>query len=219
MIGRSLGVGIKVKVIFYSMYGHTYRLAVAVVEGAAEVENTRVEMLQVAELVPENILEKTGAKRARELFAHIPVARPDDMVDADAIIFGAPTRYGNMCSQMRSFIDQTGSLWAKNAFVGKVGSAFTSSSTQHGGQETTLITCYISLLHLGMIIVGLPYSEVRQMTMSEITGGSPYGTSSISGSGGSRMPSDNELAMARFQGRHVATIASRLVSAPMMVKV
>lgn len=209
----------RLKVIFYSMYGHTYRLAVAVAEGAREVENARVDMLQVPELVPADILEKTGAKKAREEFGYIPFAEPDDMVDADAIIFGAPTRYGVMCSQMRSFIDRTGALWAKNALVGKVGSAFTSSATQHGGQETTLITCYITLLHLGMIIVGLPYSEVRQMTMSEITGGSPYGTSSISGSAGSRMPSDNELAMARFQGRHVATIASRLVSAPVPVRI
>ena len=135
-----------------------------------------VELLQVPELVPAEILEKSGAKKARDAFSHIPFAKPIDLVNADAIIFGTPTRFGNMCAQMRNFLDQTGGLWAQNAFVGKVGSAFTSSSTQHGGQETTLITFYITLLHLGMIIVGLPYSEIRQTTMSEITGGSPYGS-------------------------------------------
>ena len=202
----------KVKVIFYSMYGHTYRLAEAIAQGVREVPGTEVELLQVPELVPAEILEKTGARKAREAFSHIPFAKPIDLTSADAIIFGTPTRFGNMCAQMRNFLDQTGSLWSQNAFVGKVGSAFTSSSTQHGGQETTLITLYITLLHLGMIIVGLPYSETRQTTMSEITGGSPYGTSSISGSSGSRMPSENELAMARFQGRHVATIAGKLTN-------
>jgi NAD(P)H dehydrogenase (quinone) len=200
----------KVKVIFYSMYGHTYRLAEAIAEGAREIQSAEVELLQVPELVPAEILEKSGARKARDTFSHIHFAKPADLVSADAIIFGTPTRFGNMCAQMRNFLDQTGGLWAQNAFVGKVGSAFTSSSTQHGGQETTLITFYITLLHLGMIIVGLPYSETRQTTMSEITGGSPYGSSSVSGASGSRMPSENELAMARFQGRHVATITSKL---------
>ena len=204
--------GVKIKVIFYSMYGHTYRLAVSIADGAREVRNSDVELLQVSELVPAEILEKSGAKKARQAFSDIPFAKPADMVNADAIIIGTPTRFGNMCAQMRNFLDQTGSLWAQNAFVGKIGSAFTSSSTQHGGQETTLITIYITLLHLGMIIVGLPYSEIRQTTMSEITGGSPYGTSSVTGASGSRMPSENELAMARFQGRHVATIAGKLAA-------
>jgi NAD(P)H dehydrogenase (quinone) len=194
------------------MYGHTYRLAVSIADGAREVRNSDVELLQVSELVPAEILEKSGAKKARQAFSDIPFAKPADMVNADAIIIGTPTRFGNMCAQMRNFLDQTGSLWAQNAFVGKIGSAFTSSSTQHGGQETTLITIYITLLHLGMIIVGLPYSEIRQTTMSEITGGSPYGTSSVTGASGSRMPSENELAMARFQGRHVATIAGKLAA-------
>ena len=202
----------KIKVIFYSMYGHTYRLAVSIADGAREVRNSDVELLQVSELVPAEILEKSGAKKAWQAFSDIPFAKPADMVNADAIIIGTPTRFGNMCAQMRNFLDQTGSLWAQNAFVGKIGSAFTSSSTQHGGQETTLITIYITLLHLGMIIVGLPYSEIRQTTMSEITGGSPYGTSSVTGASGSRMPSENELAMARFQGRHVATIAGKLAA-------
>lgn len=203
---------VKVKIIFYSMYGHTYRLAEAIAQGAREVPGTGVEIFQVQELVPSEILEKSGAKKTRETFAHIPVARPVDMVDADAIIFGAPSRFGNMCAQMRYFLDQTGGLWSQNAFVGKVGSAFTSSATQHGGQETTLISFYMTLMHLGMVIVGLPYTENRQTTMSEISGGTPYGATSISGASGGRMPSENELAMARFQGKHVTNITGKLVN-------
>lgn len=200
----------KVKVIFYSMYGHTYRLAEAVVEGAREVKGAEVELLQVAELVPEAILEKSGAKQARAAFAHIPIAKVDDLADADALIFGTPTRFGNMCSQMRNFLDQTGGLWVKGTLIGKVGSVFTSSNTQHGGQETTITSFHSTLLHQGMVIVGVPYSEKRQSTMAEITGGSPYGASTIAGPDGSRMPSENELAIARSQGRHVAAIAAKL---------
>ncbi len=203
----------KVKVVFYSMYGHIYRMAEAVAEGAREVEEADVELLQVAELIPDDILEKSGAKQARQAFAHIPTANPDDLADADAIIFGTPTRFGNMCAQMRNFLDQTGGLWAQNALVGKVGSVFTSSATQHGGQETTITSFHTTLLHLGMVIVGLPYSETRQFTLDEISGGSPYGASTITAGDGSRMPSENELAMARFQGRHVATIAKKLAGA------
>ena len=200
----------KVKIVFYSMYGHIYRMAEAVAKGAREVEGAEVELLQVPELIPDAVLEKPGAKKAREAFAHIPVAKPADLADADAIIFGTPTRFGNMCAQMRSFLDQTGGIWAQNALVGKVGSVFTSSGTQHGGQETTITSFHTTLLHHGMIIVGLPYTETRQTRLDEITGGSPYGASTIAGANGSRMPSDNELAMARFQGRHVATIAEKL---------
>ncbi len=200
----------RVKVIFYSMYGHVYRMAEAVAEGARQVEGAEVELLQVPELVPDAILEKSGAKKAREVFTNIPVAKPSDLADADAIIFGTPTRFGNMCAQMRNFLDQTGGLWARNALVGKVGSVFTSSATQHGGQETTITSFHTTLLHHGMVIVGLPYSETRQTTMDEISGGSPYGASTIAGGDGSRMPSENELAMARFQGRYVATIAKKL---------
>lgn len=200
----------KVKIIFYSMYGHIYRMAEAIAEGAREVKGAQVELLQVPELVPDDILEKSGAKKARQAFAHIPVVKPDDLADADAIIFGIPTRYGNMCAQMRNFLDQTGGLWAKNALVGKVGSVFTSSATQHGGQETTIISSYITLLHHGMIIVGLPYTETRQFILDEVSGGSPYGASTITGGDGRRWPSENELAMARFQGRHVATISQKL---------
>jgi NAD(P)H dehydrogenase (quinone) len=203
----------KVKIVFYSMYGHIYRMAEAVAEGAREVKGAEVELLQVPELVPDEVLEKSGAKKARQAFAHVPIAKPNDLADADAIIFGTPTRFGDMCAQMRNFLDQTGGLWARNALVGKVGSVFTSSNTQHGGQETTIISFYITLLHHGMIIVGLPYSETRQSRMDEITGGSPYGASTISAPDGSRMPSENELAIARFQGRHVAAIAKKLAGA------
>jgi NAD(P)H:quinone oxidoreductase type IV len=201
----------KVKIVFYSMYGHIYRMAEAVAEGAREVEGAEVELLQVPELVPDDALEKSGAKKAREVFAHIPIVKPADLPDADAIIFGTPTRFGNMCAQMRNFLDQTGGLWAQNALVGKVGSVFTSTATQHGGQETTITSFHTTLLHYGMIIVGLPYSENRQMTLGEISGGSPYGASTIAGGDGSRWPSENELAMARFQGRHVAAITRKLV--------
>lgn len=201
---------IKVKVVFYSMYGHIYRMARAVAQGAGDVEGAQVELLQVQELVPEDILEKSGAKAARESFSHIPVAEPDDLADADAIIFGTPTRFGNMCAQMRNFLDQTGGLWVKGALTGKVGSVFASTNCQHGGQETTLISTYITLFHHGMVLVGMPYSEKRQCTAEEITGGSPYGATTIAGPDGSRLPSENELAMARFQGRHVVTIARKL---------
>jgi NAD(P)H dehydrogenase (quinone) len=200
----------KVKIVFYSMYGHIYKMAEAVAEGAREVEGAEVELLQVPELVSDEILEQAGAKQAREAFAHIPVANAGDLADADAVIFGIPTRYGNMCAQMRNFLDQTGELWSKNTLVGKVGSVFTSSATQHGGQETTIISSHVTLLHLGMVLVGLPYSETRQFTLAEISGGSPYGASTITGGDGSRPPSENELAMARYQGRHVATIAKKL---------
>ncbi len=202
----------KVKIIFYSMYGHIYRMAEAVAEGARDVDGTAVELLQVLELIPDEVLEESGAKKAHAAFAHIPVAKVGDLADADAIIFGTPTRYGNMCAQMRNFLDQTGGLWAQNALVGKVGSVFTSSATQHGGQETTITSFHTTLLHLGMVIVGLPYSETRQFTLDEISGGSPYGASTIAAGDGSRLPSENELAMARFQGRHVATIAKKLAS-------
>ena len=199
-----------IQVVFYSMYGHIYRLAEAVADGAREVPDSEVSLYQVAELVPDTILEKSGAKAARAAFAHVPLARPEQLAEADAIIFGTPTRFGNMCAQMRNFLDQTGGIWIKGALIGKVGSVFTSTATQHGGQETTLTSFHTTLLHHGMIIVGVPYSEQRQMTLAEITGGSPYGASTITGGDGSRQPSENELAIARFQGRHVAEIALRL---------
>jgi NAD(P)H:quinone oxidoreductase type IV len=201
----------KIQIVFYSMYGHIYRVAEAVSEGARQVEGAEVSLQQVAELVPEAALERTGAKKAREAFAHVPLADPKRLAEADAIIIGTPTRYGNMAAQMRNFLDQTGSLWVKGALIGKVGSVFTSTSSQHGGQETTLISSHFTLLHLGMIIVGVPYSCQELNNMNEITGGSPYGAGTLAGNDGSRQPSENELAIARFQGRHVAEITRRLV--------
>lgn len=203
-------MSVKVQVIFYSSYGHIFRMAEAVAAGAREVPGAEVSLWQVAELMPEAALEKSGAKAARAAFAHIPVARPEQLADADAIIFGTPTRFGMMAAQMRNFLDQTGGLWMRGALVGKVGSVFASTGTQHGGQETTIVSFHTTLLHLGMVIVGVPYSEARQMTVDEITGGSPYGASTIAGPDGARLPSENELAIARFQGRHVAAIAEKL---------
>lgn len=203
-------MSIKVQVVFYSMYGHIYKMAEAVAEGARSVQGVEVSIYQVPELVPDEALERTGAKAARQAFANIPIATVDQLAEADAIIFGTPTRFGNMCAQMRNFIDQTGGLWLKGALIGKAGSVFTSSATQHGGQETTIVSFHTTLLHHGMVIVGVPYSEQRQMTIEEITGGSPYGASTITGGDGSRQPSENEIAIARFQGQHVAQIALKL---------
>ena len=201
---------IRVQVIFYSMYGHTYRLAQAVAEGAAELHDTEVALFQVPELVPAEALEKSGAAARRTAFAQVPVIRPEEMADAHALIFGTPTRFGNMCAQMRNFLDQTGSLWAEGRLIGKVGSAFTSSASQHGGQETTLTSFHSTLLHHGMIIVGVPYAEAGLTDMSAISGGTPYGATTITGPDGSRQPSENELHIARYQGRHAAGVAKKL---------
>ncbi|MDD5678921.1 MAG: NAD(P)H:quinone oxidoreductase [Kiritimatiellae bacterium] len=201
----------KIQIVFYSMYGHIYQLAEAEASGAREVQGCAVELYQTPELVPDNILEKSGAKSARSKFAHIPAAEPDRFAEADAIIFGTPTRFGNMCAQMRNLLDQTGSLWIKGALVGKIGSVFTSTATQHGGQETTITSFHSTLLHHGMIIVGVPYAEQRLLNMNEITGGSPYGASTLAGADGLRQPSANELAIAKYQGKHVATIARKLL--------
>jgi NAD(P)H dehydrogenase (quinone) len=201
----------KIQIVFYSMYGHVYRMAEAVAEGARSVAGADVALYQVPELVPDAALERTGAKQARAAFAHIPLGDPKALADADAIIIGTPTRFGNMAAQMRNFLDQTGGLWAKGALIGKVGSVFTSTGTQHGGHETTITSTHTTLLHLGMIIVGVPYSCQELTNMNEITGGSPYGAGTLAGGDGSRQPSENELAIARFQGRHVAEITARLV--------
>ncbi len=200
----------RIHVVFYSMYGHVYKMAEAVAQGVRELDGAEVKILQVPELMPDEVLEKSGAKAARAAFAKIPVAAPDDLAAADAIIFGTPTRFGNMCAQMRNFLDQTGGLWMSGALVGKIGSVFTSTATQHGGQETTITSFHSTLLHHGMIVVGVPYSEARLMKMDEITGGTPYGASTLAAGDGSRQPSENELAIARFQGRHVAEIARKL---------
>jgi NAD(P)H dehydrogenase (quinone) len=200
----------KVLIVFYSMYGHIYRMAEAIVEGVKQVPGAEAILRRVPETLPEEVLKKMGALEAKKAFAHIPVAMVDELPSAEAIIFGTPTRFGNMCGQMRQFLDATGQLWAKGALVGKVGSVFASSATQHGGQESTILSFHTTLLHQGMIVVGLPYSFQGQTRMDEITGGSPYGASTIAGGKGERMPSENELAAARFQGKHVAAIASKL---------
>lgn len=201
----------KIQVIFYSMYGHVFRLAEAVVEGARQVPGAEVSLHQVQELVPDAILEKSGAKAARQAFAQVPFAKPEQMVEADALIFGTPTRFGNMAAQMRNFLDQTGGLWVKGSLIGKVGSVFASTASQHGGQETTITSFHTTLLHHGMIIVGVPYSEAGLTNMAEVSGGTPYGATTMAGGDGKRFPSENELTIARFQGRHVAEITARLV--------
>ena len=202
----------KIQVVFYSMYGHIHQMAEAVAAGAREVGGTEVTLYQVPELAPDDVLEKSGAKAARAAFAQVPIANPEQLAEADAIIFGTPTRFGNMCAQMRNFLDQTGGLWMKGSLIGKVGSVFTSTATQHGGQETTITSFHSTLLHQGMVIVGVPYSEQRLMAMNEVTGGTPYGASTLAAPDGSRQPTENELAIARFQGRHVAGIAAKLAA-------
>jgi NAD(P)H dehydrogenase (quinone) len=179
------------------------------------VSEVEVSIFQVPELVPDDVLEKGGAHQARAAFAHIPIARVDRLPDADAIIFGTPTRFGNMCAQMRNFLDQCGGLWVQGKLISKIGSVFVSTGTQHGGQETTITSFHLTLLHLGMIIVGTPYSEPRLTNMNEISGGTPYGATTLAGADGrSRPVSENELAIARFQGRHVAAIARRFKYGP-----
>jgi NAD(P)H dehydrogenase (quinone) len=204
------GKVMKVLIVYYSMYGHIHRMAEAVAEGAKEVGGAQVEMRRVPETLAQEILGKMGAVETQKAFSHVPVCSVDELPSADAVIFGTPTRFGNMCGQMRQFLDATGELWAKGALVGKVGSVFTSSATQHGGQESTILSFHITLLHQGFVVVGLPYTFQGQMRIDEITGGSPYGASTIAGGKGERMPSENELAAARFQGKHVAGIAAKL---------
>ena len=185
-------------------------LAEAVAEGARTVDGAEVSLYQVPELMPEAALESSGAAAARAAFAHIPVAVPAQMAEADAVIFGTPTRFGNMCAQMRNFLDQTAELWLKGALVGKVGSVFASTATQHGGQETTITSFHTTLFHQGMVVVGVPYSCPQLTNMDEISGGTPYGATTLAKGDGSRQPSANELEIAKFQGRHVAEITRKL---------
>jgi NAD(P)H dehydrogenase (quinone) len=201
----------KALIVYYSMYGHVYRMAEAVAEGVREVPGAEVTLRRVPETLPAAVLQKMGAIEAQKAFAHVPVCSVEELTAYDAIFFGTPTRFGNMCGQMRQFLDATGQLWATGALVGKVGSVFTSTATQHGGQESTLLCTHVTLLHQGMVIVGLPYAFQGQMRLDEITGGSPYGASTIAGGKGERAPSENELAAARFQGNHVATLTAKLV--------
>ena len=202
----------KVLVVYYSLYGHIYQMAQAAVEGAGQVAGATVDLRRVPETLPDTVLEKMGAVEPQKQQAGIPVCTVDELGEADAIIFGTPTRFGNMCGQMRQFLDATGKLWMTGALVGKVGSVFASSNTQHGGQESTILSFHNTLLHQGMVIVGLPYAFKGQMIMDEISGCSPYGASTIAGADGSRVPSANELAGARFQGEHVANIARKLTA-------
>jgi NAD(P)H dehydrogenase (quinone) len=206
----------KTLVLFYSTYGHVWKLAEAVAEGAREVAGNEVVVKRVPETLPQALLERIGAAQAQQAFAHVPVATPEELVEYDAIIFGTPTRYGNVASQMQAYLDATGGLWASGALIGKVGGAFVSTATQHGGQETTIRSLHTELLHHGFVIVGLPYAWQGQMGHEELTGGTPYGASTVSGGQGERMPSANELEGARFQGRHTSMIANRLAGAPQL---
>jgi len=200
----------KVLIVFYSTYGHIFKMAQAVAEGAKEVAGAEVHIRRIPETLAEEVLEKMGAVEAQKTFSHVPVCAVDELAEADAIIFGTPTRFGNMCGQMRQFLDATGQLWANGSLIGKVGSVFASSATQHGGQESTILTFHVTLLHQGFVIVGLPYAFQGQMRIDEVSGGSPYGATTIAGGDGSRMPSENEIEAARFQGKHVASIAAKL---------
>jgi len=196
----------KVLVLYYSMYGHIETMANAVAEGARGVAGTHVDIKRVPEIMPEEAAKAAGAK----LDQVAPIAKVSDLPEYDAIIFGVPTRFGNMSAQMRNFFDQTGGLWAKGELIGKIGSVFASTGTQHGGQETTITSTHTTLLHHGMVIVGVPYSCAGLTNMDEITGGSPYGASTLAGADGSRQPSQNELDIAKFQGKHVAELAAKL---------
>ena len=198
----------KVLVLYYSMYGHIEKMADAIAEGVRTVDGAEAVIKRVPEIIPEDRARAMGVK----LDQQAPIATTEELADYDAIIFGTPTRFGNMAAQMRNFLDQTGKLWMNGALIGKVGSVFTSTGTQHGGQETTITSFHSTLLHHGMVIVGVPYSCKGLTVMTEITGGSPYGSSTLAGGDGKRMPSENELEIARFQGRHVAQIAQRLAA-------
>ncbi|MBP7559026.1 MAG: NAD(P)H:quinone oxidoreductase [Armatimonadetes bacterium] len=203
-------MGCKVNVIFYSTYGHVYRLAEAVAEGARGVDGAEVRLLRVAETLPTEVLEKMGAVEAQKAFAHVPLAEANHLADADATIFGCPTQFGSAPAQMRAFLDNTVRLWGSGALVGKVASAFTSTASQHGGQETTLLTLSTFFYHHGMVIVGVPYTVPELTDVTEMMGGSPYGAATIVGAQGERLPSAKELAIARAQGDHVARIAAKL---------
>jgi NAD(P)H dehydrogenase (quinone) len=197
-------------IVYYSLYGHVHALAQAAAQGVEQIKGARASLRRVPETLPAEVLEKMGAVQAQKQQAHVPVCTLDELAEAQGVLFGSPTRFGNVCGQMRQFLDATGGLWAKGTLVGKPGGVFTSSNTQHGGQETTIVSLHFTLLHHGMVIVGLPYTFEGQSRSDEITGGSPYGASTIAGSDGNRRPSENELQAARFQGRHLAGIAGKL---------
>lgn len=198
----------RILVLYYSTYGHVERMAEAVAEGARSVGGTEVVVKRVPEIMPRDVAEKAGAK----LDQSAPVAEVAELPDYDAIVFGTPTRFGNMAAQMRNFLDQTGGLWQRGALVGKVGSVFTSTASQHGGQETTITSFHTTLLHHGMVIAGVPYTCPGLTKMGEVSGGTPYGASTLADGDGSRLPSENELEIARFQGRHVAELTRKLAA-------
>ena len=200
----------KILVAYYSMYGHVYQMAQAAAEGAKSVKGAEVTLKRVPETLPQEVLEKMGAVEAQKAQAWVEVCSVNDLAAADAVIFGTPTRFGNMCGQMRQFLDSTGGLWLNGALTGKVGGVIASSATQHGGQESTILSFHTTLLHHGMVVAGLPYGFQGQMGVAEVTGGSPYGATTIAGGQGERMPSANELAAARYQGKYVARLAERL---------
>ena len=205
---------VRIQIIFYSTYGHVYRLAEAIAEGARQVPDTEVRVLQVAETLSNEILGKMGATQAKQAFAHVPVADPAKLAEADAVILGSPTRYGSAAAQMRAFLDATGGHWVQGSLIGKVGSAFGSTASQHGGQETTLLTMATFFYHQGMVITGVPYSSQELLNMDEMSGGTPYGATTVAGPRGERQPSANELAVARAQGRHVARVAKAMKAFP-----
>ena len=202
----------KVQVIFYSTFGHTWKIAEAIAEGATAA-GASAEVLQVAETLPDEVLEKMGATEAKKAFAHVPVADTKKLAGADAIVLGSPTRYGLVATQMQAFLDNTGGLWQKGALVGKVGSGFTSTGSQHGGQETTLLGLSTFFFHMGMVVAGVPFSVPELSEIGEVSGGTPYGSSTVAGPKGDRSPTANELAIARAQGKHVAAIAAKLAAA------
>lgn len=202
----------KIKIVFHSLYGHVYQLAEALAEGARSAPGVEAQLLQVPETLSDEILAKMGATEAKKAFAHIPVAKPADLADADGLLFGSGTRFGSASAQLQAFFDSTGGLWAKGALIGKPAGVFVSTGTQHGGQETTLVGMQTFLLHHGMVVVGVPYAAQELTKMDEITGGSPYGAGVLAGADGSRQPSANELAIARFQGKHLALIAAKLAA-------
>jgi len=202
----------KFAIVYYSMYGHIHTMAQAAAEAARAVPGTDVGLYRVPETLPEEVLGKMGALDAAKAMSSVALATPEVLAEADAILFGTPTRFGNMCGQMRQFLDSTGGLWMKGALVGKPGGVFASSATQHGGQESTILTFIPTLMHQGMIVVGLPYSFQGQMGVEEVMGGSPYGASTIAGGDGSRMPSQRDLDGVRFQARHLAEISHKLKS-------
>jgi NAD(P)H dehydrogenase (quinone) len=206
---RKWGI-MRVLVVYYSLYGHVYQLAKAAGEGANDIPGVEADLRRVPETLPGEVLENIGALDAQSNMQHIPICDVEELADADAILFGTPTRFGNMCGQMRQFLDATGGLWQRKALVGKVGSVFTSSGSQHGGQESTILSFHLTLLHHGMIVVGLPYVFMGQTKIDSVVGCSPYGASTIAGPDGSRQPTEDELAGARFQGQWVADIARKL---------